>query len=187
MTLILDTCHCAAVSSCWVEAVHEPEFEALQCSRSSLVLLLHRTTMLAINHCKYYRRLDVTVNSTWTEDLRGRSREYGIYQRCKSVSAPAVWRGSVSRPLTQDIHHPVTMIQRSPGQPGGWGVITVTLPSIGQLGSDMIDGQQWPRIAFPPRTLIQGLLLHKMMKIKCVCLIYFNLKWTPLLSVQNVF
>lgn len=31
------------------------------------------------------------------------------------------------------------------GQVGG--VITVTLPSIGQLASGLIDGQQWPRVA----------------------------------------
>lgn len=51
----------------------------------------------------------------------GFSRECSIYQSCNSVSSPAVWRGNVSLPEAQDIHHLVTMMQRSPSRPGGRG------------------------------------------------------------------
>lgn len=41
-----------------------------------------------------------------------------IFIRCNSVSSPAVWRGNVSLPLAQDIHHLVTATQGSSSIPG---------------------------------------------------------------------
>lgn len=44
-----------------------------------------------------------------------------IFIRCNSVGSPAVWRGNVSLPLAQDIHHLVTATQGSSSLPGGGG------------------------------------------------------------------